>query len=108
MSELVNPRFIDRLRHTLNSDVVQRLLIKYFLSRGYENFDRLIYPPFVQDLPFMVPELADKVEVIPHAQNIDPMSDSAVLGWNLFVLGSNRCYLGECVVCVVCGVVWCV
>jgi len=87
--------FIDKFRHALNTDVVSRLLVKYFVSKGYENFDRLIYPPFMQDLPQMIPELADKIEVIPHCQNIDPMSDSATLGWNLFVLGTQRQFLGE-------------
>lgn len=95
MNELIDPRFVDKLRHTLNADVVQRLLIKYFIGKGYDNFDRLLYPPLIQDLPYIVQELADKVEVIPHAQSIDPMADAAILGWNLFVLGNNRCYLGE-------------
>lgn len=92
---LVDSRFIDRLRHKLNTDVVERLLIKYFMSKGYDNFDRLIYPPFVQDIPFMVQELADKIEIVPHAVRIDPLADTAVIGWNLFVLGTYRCFLGE-------------
>lgn len=87
--------FIDKFRHALNTDVARRLLIKYFVSKGFDNFDRLLYPPFIQDLPQMVPEFADKFEVIPHCNNLDPMSDCALLGWNLFVLGTQRQYLGE-------------
>ena len=88
-------RFIDKFRHALNTDVSRRLLIKYFVSKGFDNFDRLLYPPFIQDLPETIPEFADKLEVIPHCMNIDPMADSALLGWNLFVMGTHRQYLGE-------------
>jgi len=88
-------RFIDKFRHALNTDVSRRLLIKYFVSKGFDNFDRLLYPPFIQDLPEVIPEFADKLEVIPYCMNIDPMADSALLGWNLFVMGTHRQYLGE-------------
>ena len=88
-------RFIDKFRHALNTDVSRRLLIKYFVSKGFENFDRLLYPPFIQDMPETIPEFMDKLEVIPHCMNIDPMADSALLGWNLFVMGTHRQYLGE-------------
>lgn len=49
----------------------------------------------VQDLPFLIPEMANVVEVIPYTRNIDLFQDTAQLGWNLFVLGSQRQYLGE-------------
>ena len=87
--------FIDKFRQALNSDVAQRLLVKYFVSKGFDHFDRLLYPPFIQDMAQTIPEFADKLEVVPHCTNIDPMSDSAMLGWNLFVMGTQRQYLGE-------------
>ena len=65
------------------------------MSKGFDDFDRLVYPPLVQDLPFMIPEMASVVEVIPYTRNIDLFQDTAQLGWNLFVLGSQRQYLGE-------------
>ena len=91
----MDPKFVDQFRHSLNNEVARRLLIRYFLNKGYECFDQLIYPPLIQDLPYAIQEMVDKVEVIPHAKNIDPLSDSATLGWNLFVLGHQRIYLGE-------------
>jgi len=91
----MDPKFVDDFRHALNGDVARRLLIRYFSNKGYECFDQLIYPPMVQDMPMVIPEMVDKIEVVPHAQNIDPMCDTAQLGWNLFILGHQRIYLGE-------------
>jgi len=65
------------------------------VNKGFECFDQLIYPPVVQDMAYAIPEMIDKIEVVPHARNIDPLSDNAILGWNLFILGSQRIYLGE-------------
>jgi hypothetical protein len=87
--------FIDRMRKVLNADVARRLMIKYFIGKGFNNFDTLLYPGSIQDMPFVIPEMADKIEIIPHSNNIDPIQDKAELGWNLFVLGTQRCYLGE-------------
>lgn len=88
-------QFIDRVKHALNSDIARRLMIKYFMDKGFNNFDKLLYPPMVQDISHMIPELSDKIEVIPHAININPFDDKAQLGWNLFALGIQRQYLGE-------------
>lgn len=88
-------QFIDKFRHTLNADVARRLMIRYFMSKGFDNFDTLLYAPMVQDMPYAIAEMSDKIEIIPHSVNIDPAGDKAELGWNLFVLGSHRQYLGE-------------
>lgn len=89
--------FVDKLRATLNNEVAERLLVRYFMSKGFEktSLDRLIYPPLLQDMQFAITEMADKIEVTPYVKNINPMSDTAELGWNLFVLGNQRCFLGE-------------
>lgn len=84
-----------QLKHALNTEVVRRMLIKYFVESGYENFDTLIYPASLQNMPMVIQELYTKIEVEPHALNIDPLTDSAKIGWNLFVLGEQRMYLGE-------------
>lgn len=87
---------VQKLKHSLNSEVVRRLLIKYFINKGFtESFDRLIYPAMLQDMPYVIPELYTKLEIEPYASNIDPMTDSAKIGWNLFVLGEQRMFLGE-------------
>lgn len=72
------------------------MLIRYFVDKGFnESFDRVMYPGLVQDLGLACPVLATKIEVVPHCVEIDPIGQRAVLGWNLFVLGSQRMYLGE-------------
>jgi hypothetical protein len=86
----------DRLELALNGELARRLLIKYFAERGFkENFDRAVYPPILQDLVEAIPQLEGKVEVEPHAVEVDPKGGHARLGWNLFVLGNQRMFLGE-------------
>lgn len=87
---------IDKIKHVTNTEVIRRLLVKYFIDKGFENsFDRQLYPSIIQDLPFVIPVLSNKVEVTPHAEDIDSINGKARIGWNLFVLGNKRMYLGE-------------
>jgi hypothetical protein len=87
---------IDKFKHVLNTEAIRRLLIKYFIDKGFtESFDRQMYPALVQDLPMVIPVLSNKLEIVPHAQDLDTSMGRAVLGWNLFVLGGQRMYLGE-------------
>ena len=86
----------DRLEYAFNAELIKRLLIRYFSEKGFqENFDLKVYPPSIQDLCESVPELSGKVELEPHAKEIDPTTGFAKIGWNLFVLGNQRMYLGE-------------
>lgn len=85
-----------RIRHAANNEVVRRMLISYFITRGFtESFDRAINPATIQDLPYVNPGLDTKIEIEPHALDIDPTTGRAVMGWNLFVLGNQRMFLGE-------------
>lgn len=87
---------VDKLEKTFNTELTQRLLIRYFHERGYSrNFDRKVYPPMLQNLTEDIPELNGKIELIPHAIEIDPTNGFARIGWNLFILGNQRMYLGE-------------
>lgn len=87
---------VDLIKHKSNTDVIRRLLIKYFMDKGFvESFDRQMYPSLIQDLPMVIPSLSNKLEIVPHAEDIDASVGKAVLGWNLFILGSKRMYLGE-------------
>lgn len=89
-------RLSNKLELLFNKELIRRLLIKYFNEKGVkDNFDIKIYPLIIQDLTESVPELFGKVEIIPHAINLDPQTGSAKIGWNLFVLGNQRMYLGE-------------
>ncbi len=87
---------VDTLKHVTNTEVIRRLLIKYFIDHGFgESFDRSCFPSLVQDLPFVIPVLSNKIEIVPHAAEVDPSQGKAKLGWNMFVLGNHRMYLGE-------------
>lgn len=87
---------IDKIKHISNTEVIRRLLIKYFIDKGFtNNFDRRLHPSLIQDLPYVIPVLSSKVEIVPHSENIDSTTGMATIGWNLFVLGSHRMYLGE-------------
>lgn len=89
-------RDIDKMKHLANTEVIRRLLIKYFMDKGFvESFDRQLYPSLLQDLPMAIPVLGTKVEIIPYAEDVDNMLGRARLGWNMFVLGNHRMYLGE-------------
>ncbi len=85
-----------RLAHAANVEAVRRSLIKYFIDRGFaESFDRSVNPIMMQDLPISILGLDSKVEIEPHAVNVDPTTNRAVLGWNMFIIGNQRIFLGE-------------
>ena len=86
----------NKIHIALNQELIRRLLIQYFATKGFnENFDKRIYPPQLVDLVSRIPRLNGKVEVTAFVQDIDPLSGAVKLGWNLFVLGTKRMYLGE-------------
>ncbi len=85
-----------RVQHAANTEAVRRMLVKYFMEHGFkESFDKIVNPAAIQDLPFSNPGLDTKIDIEPHALEIDPTTSHAVLGWNLFVLGNQRMFLGE-------------
>ena len=86
----------DKLRNQLNKEYVRRLLIRYFIDeKGLDRtFEVSINPAIVQDLPAKIPQLAPKVEVVPYPDEIDIATGKIMIGWNLFVLGTNRMFLG--------------
>lgn len=87
---------VDRIKQRTNLEVVRRLLIKYFTDKGFsESFDRQLYPSLIQDLPLVIPILATKIEVVPHVEDLDMSLGKATVGWNMFVLGTHRMYLGD-------------
>ena len=92
----MDSRTVDNIKHVTNTEVVRRLLIHYFVQKGFsESFDRMLYPSLMQDLPMMIPQLSNKIEVKPHVVELDPAVGRAILGWNLFALSNHRMYLGE-------------
>jgi hypothetical protein len=87
---------IDRIKHLSNTEAVRRLLIRYFIDKGFDRcFNRQLYPAAIQDLPMAIPVLANKIEIVPQVEELDIALNRAVLSWNLFVLGNRRMYLGD-------------
>lgn len=83
------------VKHVANAEAVKRLLIRYFMEKGFDNFShQRVYPALLNDLPYVIPVLGSKVEVVPYAKDIDNVLGKATLGWNLFVLGDFRMSLG--------------
>lgn len=83
-----------RIKHAANADIVRRKLIQYFMENGFDSFDKSVNPAALQVMPEET-GLYTKLEIVPHAVEIDPSTGRGVLGWNLFVLGNQRMYLGE-------------
>lgn len=87
---------IENIKHVSNTEVIRRMLIRYFIEKGFtESFDRHLYPAILQDITMAIPQLTTKVEIVPFAEEVDTYQGKAVLGWNLFVLGNQRMYLGQ-------------
>ena len=84
------------VKKAANVEAVRRMLIKYFVDRNFsESFDKAVNPAMIQDMPYVNIGLDTRLEIEPHAIEIDPTTSRATLGWNLFVLGNQRMFLGE-------------
>ena len=92
----MNSSLQEVLRQLLNEELIRRLLTKYFVDKGIakENFEANIYPPVMQDVTQLVPQLSDLVEVEASVKDFHP-SGRVKLVWNLFALGNQRLLLGE-------------
>lgn len=91
---MANEYIADRLRAALNEELIRRLLIRYFSNKGFENFNKKLYPPLMQDIAIQIPQLLGKLEISPYAEDIDPNTGVFKLGWNLYVQGVHRMFLG--------------
>jgi hypothetical protein len=86
----------NNIKRAIQEEIVKRLLVKYFTEKGFkESFEAPIYPPMIYDLPYVIPELMNSVEIVPFVEQIDPITNVVTMGWNLFVLGTNRMNLGS-------------
>lgn len=82
-----------RLEHRLGKEVAKKALLEYMTQRGYDNQNMLVYPPAIYDIGAQ-PDTFKKVELVPFQKDSDPTTNAVVVGWNMFVLGTNRLYLG--------------
>lgn len=84
-----------KIRRLLNEELIRKLLTKYFNTKGCGDLEKEIYPPSLQDICVQVPQIMGKVEIVPCVEDMDPFTGNVRIGWNLFVLGNNRMFLGE-------------
>jgi hypothetical protein len=90
----MNPTTLStNIHQALTKELLTRELNQYFHNKGITNPNKPIYPPTIQDLP-NIPQLTGKIEIIPHIHELDPQTGITQLGWNLFILGNQRQYLG--------------
>jgi len=79
---------------TLQKEFVRRNLICYFEGKGYDNFLVKPYPPSLMDIVERIEVLSGIVEVKHHLEDINMQNNIIKVGWNLFVLGNQRAFLG--------------
>ena len=87
--------FQNKIQRAIHTEMAKRLLIKYFTSKGFDNFTKSVSPLDVSNLPKELPELAEKIEVIPYVKNLDPITGATEIDWDMFVLAMHRMYLGR-------------
>ena len=91
---MISDTLADRIVDKLDSEVIRRLLLRYFFNHGVEDMRQRVYPGIMVAIEEEVPELLGKIEVVPYAAEIDPRTGYGKFGWNLFVLGNQRMFLG--------------
>ena len=90
----MNPSLLNNIRRILETTTIRTQLNDYFETHQIP-MDSLLYPPMLQDIAEIIPELAGRVEVVPHIDELDPTNGFVKIGWNLFVMGTNRKFLGH-------------
>lgn len=84
-----------RISKRLIKEVTLKELNEYFDKKGYKDSkDALLYPPVIADIDLNILQLSNKIELIPFTEELDPTTGVIKIGWNLFVLGQNRLFLG--------------
>jgi len=84
---------INKIKKALSVESIRRVLSEYFQQKEVDMNDH-VYPPLLRDIGQQVPMLANKVEIKPYIEDIDPTTNYVKIGWNLFVLGTHRLFLG--------------
>lgn len=84
-----------QLLKTLQKEFVRRNLIQYFESKGYDNFLIKPYPPSLMDITERINVLDGVIEVEHYLEDINVKNNMIKVGWNLFVLGNQRAFLGH-------------
>lgn len=91
-SNEMDPKLLNNIRNILGITSIKKRLSEYLASKNIEP-NTLVYPPLIQDIG-SIQEISNRVELVPFMEELDPMSGYIKVGWNLFILGTNRKFLG--------------
>jgi hypothetical protein len=89
----MNPKLLNSIRNILGIASVRKQLCEY-LEKKEMNERSVVYPPSIQDIQENIPDISNRVEIVPFMEELDPTSGFVKVGWNLFVFGTNRKFLG--------------
>jgi len=84
---------LKNIKKIIQMEIIRKNLKDYFKSLGLDD-DDILYPPLIRNMPMQVPMIGSKLEVVPFVKEIDPATKFVKLGWNLFVYGTDRKFLG--------------
>jgi hypothetical protein len=84
----------------LELEILKKQIEEYFINNctideNEELATHKINPILLANLPFRVAPLSNLVEVIPHIKEINMSNGEIIIGWNFFIDGINRLYLGS-------------
>lgn len=88
----MDPKLINNIRSILDIMSIKKQLTEYLTSKGIDP-GTTVYPPLLQDIQ-SIGDVSNRIELIPFMEEIDPASGYIRVGWNLFVLGTNKKFLG--------------
>lgn len=82
------------IKKILTKELLRNKLEAYFQEKemGYEE---KMYPPMLQDIMLRIPAITKYIDVSPFVEDVDPVNGTVSMGWNLYVLGTKRMYLGS-------------
>ena len=84
------------LKKAITNDVLKKDLVDYFIKKvGKDGLSASHSPVLWQDILDCLPHLFGYIELIPHNEYLDVSKDEINVGWNLFVLGIHRMYIGS-------------
>jgi hypothetical protein len=89
----MDPNLLNNIRKLLDTTAVKKQLSEYFDSKETP-IDSLVYPPILQDIGESIPDIASRIELSPFVEELDPRTGMVKVGWNLFVMGTERKFLG--------------
>jgi len=92
----VNVTLANKIRRILTGHATRTALEQFFETVEI-GMDEPVYPPVLREMMSRVPMVSSRVEIKPHVVELDPTTNAVRVGWNLFVLGNNRLFLGTSV-----------